>query len=43
MTPRFFTWVVGQMLIPLTKIENSRRASLQRNTMVQKIEKVIMY
>lgn len=39
----FFTWVVGQVLIPLTKIGNSRRATLQRNILVQKVEKLIIY
>lgn len=42
-TPRFFTWVVGQVLMPLTKIGNSRRASLQRNIMVPKVEKPVRY
>lgn len=41
--PRFFTSVVGQVLMPLTEIGNSRRASLQRNRMVPKVEKPIRY
>lgn len=39
----FFIWVVGPVLIPLTKIGKSRKGCSRRNTMIQKVEKLIIY
>lgn len=43
MAPRFFTWVVDQVSMPSTKTKNLRRASWQRNIVVEKVEKLIIY
>lgn len=39
----FLIWVVVPVLIPFTKIGTSERTRSQRNVMVQKVEKLLIY